>query len=363
MNYSPIDTCYKKAIKDYGVIATIGENLTKALIRETNDTYGIDYKKIISSCDIKQGNYVSINEVQYLIIDTEEQLSQSIYNVGIFRETSPILVGSSYKSVQGIVDRDKVSIITSSGIQYAYDQYNFIIPKLGNKVVLNNEIVWDGGIYKVISVDTTKDGLYEITGKYNTVYNPHEYAISISENDRILVENETYTIIPTCTDNNTLVDNPKITYLSSNSEIATVTENGVVSALKEGNTTITCTYNGVSATLSLTVDAKSLEPVISYSTTWSNSNGVLLRLMSSTTFVATKTIDGINDPNLVVNYEFDETGKTLLSGNKLSITKKTDASYLVKNTNTNSVTYINITLTDASNGTVIEVKNIKLQGM
>lgn len=349
--YNAIDSCYKKAIKDYGVIATIGENLTKALIRETNDTYGIDYKKIISSCDIKQGNYVFIDGVQYLIIDTEEQLSQSIYNVGIFRETKEILLGSSYKSVQGIVDRDKVSIITSSGIQYAYDQYNFIIPKLGNKVVLNNEIVWDGGIYKVISVDTTKDGLYEITGKYNTVYNPHTYAISISENDKILVENETYTIILTCTDNNTLVDNPTITYLSSNSEIATVTENGVVSALKEGNTTITCTYNGVSAIFNLTVDAKSIEPVISY--TYNLKQGTTIKQYVTNVITTFKTVDGVADPNLKINYVFDSVGQSLISSGQVVIAIINNSSISIKNAKVSAKTIIHFTVTDNANNNVI----------
>ena len=86
MNYNPIDSCYKKAIQDYGVIAKLGEIETKVLIRESSDAYGIDYKKIISSNTLQQGNYVYINGVQFLICDIEPQYSQSIYNIGIFRK-------------------------------------------------------------------------------------------------------------------------------------------------------------------------------------------------------------------------------------------------------------------------------------
>lgn len=365
MRYNPIDSVYKKAIELEGVVANIGNISNKVLIRESNNnrTYGTDYKKIISSSAINQGDYVFVNGVQYLICDIDEQMSQSIYNVGTFRKTLPILLGSNYKSVQGIVDRNKVSIVSTQGIQAEYDQYTFIIPNLGNKVKLNDEIVWDSGIYKVISVDTTKEGLLYVVGEYKDIYSPHIYTITLNETSKTIVETETYTIIPTCKDNNILVENPKVTYMSSDETIATVSENGVVSALKEGNCEITTTYKNVSAKFNLIVEAKPSEPVISYASSWSNNNGVLLRLMSSTTVTCVKTIDGIDDPSLEVKYELDETGKTLLSGKKISITKLSDKSFTIKNTNMNSVAYINITLTDVLDGTEIEVKKIKLQGV
>jgi hypothetical protein len=361
--YNPIDSCYKKAIEQYGVIATIDENQTKILIRDANNnTYGIDYKKIISSTSIQQGNYVFINGVQYLIIDTEEQLSQSIYNVGIFRKTLSILLGSNYKPVQSVVDKYRGQYVDGQYINEVHDQYTFIIPKLGNTSVVGGTLVYDLGVYDILSIDSSKDGIFIITGKYNTVYVPHTYTITLADTTKTLQETETYQIVTTCSDNGTTVTNPTITYHSSNTDIATVDSTGVVNCVGVGNATITCLYNNVSTDLAITVEAKPAEPVISYTYAFSQSITQLKEYMT-TTLTTGKTVNGVADSTLKINYVFDSVGQSLISSGKVVITVASDSSIKIKNASVTSNTVIHLTVTDSANGTVIVDTDITLTGM
>lgn len=355
MNYNPIDSCYKKAIQDYGVIAKLGEIETKVLIRETSDAYGIDYKKIISATKVSQGNYVVMNGVQYLIIDVEEQLSQSVYDIGVFRKALPLLVGSTYKPIMGIVDRNKVNIVSTQGIQAEYDQYNFIIPKLGNsKVSVNTEIVWDGGIYTTISVDTTKDGLLVVTGKYKDVYNPHIYTITLNSNSQTLKETENYTIIPSCTDNGQVVTSPVVTYISSATNIATISATGVVSCVGVGSTTIICTYNGVSSILQLVVEAKPITPVVSYTDNWSQPiNTTGLKQYVTAVYTVTRSTNAVVE-NPYVDYVFDSAGQSLILNKKIIVTRISDNSFSVKNALITSTMTCHVTITDHADGHIIK---------
>ncbi len=353
MNYNPIDSCYKKAIQDYGVIAKLGEIETKVLIRESSDAYGIDYKKIISSKPLQQGNYVVINGVQYLICDIEEQLSQSVYDIGVFRKALPLLVGSTYKPIMGIVDRNKVNIVNTQGIQAEYDQYNFIIPKLGNsKVSVNTEIVWDGGIYTTISVDTTKDNLLIVTGKYKDIYNPHVYTITLNSNSQTLKETENYQIVATCKDNSVVVESPQLTFVSSDIEIATVDATGIVSCVGIGSVTISVQYNNVSSILQLIVEAKPVDPVISYTGTFKLSITAFKQYMTNT-YTATKTVDGVADTSLNINWSWDANTQSLINAKKIIVTKVSDSVFTFKNASVSTVTNCYLTVRDSANGNII----------
>jgi hypothetical protein len=361
--YNPIDSCYKKAIQDYGVIVTIGENQTKVLIREVSDTYGIDYKKIISSASVTQGDYVYINGVQFLIVDAEEQYSQSTYNVGVFRKTQEILLGSNYKPVQSIVDRDKITLVDGTYLQEVHDQYTFIIPKLGNKTGVGNTLVYDLGIYNIISIDSSRDGLYYITGKYSSVYVPHTYTISLSESTKTLVKGETYQIVATACDNNTVVSNPTIIYTSSNPNIVAVDSTGVVTGTLVGSATITCTYNNVRADLAITVEAKPVEPVVSYTTNWSQSI-TQLRTYMTTTLTTNKLVDGVADSTLYISYSFDSNAQSLINQGKIVVTRKSNSSISIKNASISTTTNIYLTVTDNANSTkILDAQQITLMGM
>ncbi|OOM79479.1 bacterial Ig-like domain protein [Clostridium puniceum] len=267
-----------------------------------------------------------------------------------------ILLNYNNKKVQGIVDRNKINIVSTEGIQGAYDQYNFIIPTLGNKVSLNHEIVWDGIVYTVLSIDTTKNDLFYVTGKQKDVYNPHVYEIVLSSNSETLVEGGTYQISATCKDNGTVVTNPTLTYLSSDNTIATIDDKGLVNGVKTGTCNITVNYNNTIATLSLIINAKPIDPVISYSST--SSNGYSYRVKEGATLTYTKTIDSVVDNTLDVLFTLDATGTLLVNSNSISVVKKTGNTIQVRNLTITAPKSFVLTVKDSANGTVISTQII-----
>ncbi len=353
-----LDSSYKKAIELAGVKATINNIDTKILIKEANAEYGIDYKKIISSTSFNQGDCVLVNGVQYLIVDTEEQLSQSIYNIGIFRKTLPILFGSTYKPVQAIVDKVKGMYVDGSLIEEVHDQYKFIIPKLGNKTSVDQQIIYDGGVYKTISVDSTRDGIYVNIAKYESEYDPHTYEISLSETTKTIVEGGTYQISGvTCTDNGTTVTpTPILTYSSSDITIASVSDSGLVTGIKAGTCNINVVYNGVSAILSITVNVKPVEKVISYSTT--SSNGYSFAKMVGATLSYVKTIDGVIDTTLDISFSLDAVGQQLLNSAAISLVKKTASTLYIRNLTVTTTKSFVLTVTDNANGAIVATQTL-----
>jgi len=355
--YNILDSHYKKAIEISGVKATINNAESKILVKEASDEYGIDYKKIISSTSFNQGDYVYINGVQFLICDKEEKMAQSVYNVGTFRKTLPVLLGSTYKPIQVIIDKNSTVLNENANITDVHDQYKFVIPKLNNKTELNQQIIYDGGIYKTISIDSTRDGIYINIAKFESEYNPHVYEISLSETTTTIVEGATYQISNViCKDNGTIVPNPTLTYTSSDTSIASVDDKGLVIGVKTGNCNISVNYNNTIATLSLVVNVKPHDQVLSYSAV--SSNGYSYRVKEGATLSYVKTIDSIIDNTLDISFSLDSVGQQFLNSSSISVVKKTNTTLQVRNLTVTTVKSFVLTVTDNSNGKVIATHNI-----
>jgi hypothetical protein len=106
--------------------------------------------------------------------------------------------------------------------------------------------------------------------------------------------------------------------------------------------------------------------VVSYSCNWSTgqtTNGVLLKVYSSSTASIKKTIDGVIDSSLVANYTLDSIGTSLLSSGSISITKKSNTEFLIKNVNCTTTKSFVITFTDNSDGSTLMTRTIQLSGM
>ena len=285
-------------------------------------------------------------------------MTQSVYNVAIFRKTLPILLGSEYKPVDAIVNMDKNVLLNGQYIEEVHDQYQFIIPKNGNDIGVNTEIVYNMGIYKTISVDETKDNLYYVIAKYKDIYNPHKYTITLNETSKTLKETEIFNIIATCTDNDVVVSEPVVTYVSSDDSVATVDNNGVVTCIGAGSCTITYTYNKVDATLNLVVEEKPAEPIVSYTHTWSKPIDSLRNYCSSTLTV-TKIENGTETP-CKITYSLDTLGQSYLSGGKIKITVKANNSIQIKNVSATEGKTIVLTIKDSEDDKIILEQNIKL---
>lgn len=193
----------------------------------------------------------------------------------------------------------------------------------------------------------------------------HLYAISLNSNSQTLVETETFKIIPNVTDNGSIVLNPNVIYTSSDESIAKVDNTGLVTAISIGMCDITCSIGNVNEVLNLTINAKPVTPVISYSCDWSTaktSTGCSLKTYMSSTATLKKTINGIDDSTLMVNYTLDSIGSSLLSSGAIAITRKTNNSFLVKNVNISVPKSFVMTFIDNLDGTIIATQTIQLTG-
>jgi hypothetical protein len=193
----------------------------------------------------------------------------------------------------------------------------------------------------------------------------HNYTISLSSNSESIIETSTYQISATVKDNNIVISNPKIIYKSSDETVATVS-NGLISGLKQGSCIITCSIGNAIASLALTVIAKTVTPVISYSCDWSTgktSSGVSLKTYMSSTATCKETIDGVVNSALLASYLLDSVGTTLLSTGAISITRKSNVDFLVKNVSVSTSKSFVITFTNSVDNSVMSNQTVSLTGM
>jgi len=322
---------------------------------------------------IKRGDYVKfkVNDTDtlrtYLIKSKIDK--KNGYDEGIFEECNynvKFISSNELNKIMAIVSNNTKYTLgiksLVSGIIEANGMFGLIMSdnSISQKISLGQRFIINKQAWKATQTDrvTVPGILIVLLGESNInvetddVVNEiadaltHNYTIALNSTSQSIVENGTYEINPIVKDNGKEVDNSNVTYLSSNPEIATIDSKGLVTALKTGTCIITCSIGTEKIDLSLSVIAKTTIPVINYTTT-----------------SIVKTVDGIADNSLVVNYNFDSIGQSLISQKKLTITKVSDTSFTIKNTNTSVVTNISIDLIDSSNGTIIETKNIQLKGV
>lgn len=362
------DITYQHLINFQGIDGKINDISCKFLVTEENDNdeNNYDLKYIITDQNIKKGDYIEIDTSLFMIIDTKEIINSS-YTKGVFREVLKITFEKSLKDVYAVVD--KISGVYAQGQQLVevHDEYSFIIPKdscnYTSLSTADNLIIYAGGSYDAISIDDSKEGILKITGRFNSVYNPHIYNVTLNSNSESLQETAVYQLSAIATDNGATVTTPTLTWSSSDPTIASVDNTGKITALLAGNCIVSCSYMGIIASCTVTVTAKPVTPVISYAGTWSNTT--TLKLMSSSTYTATQTTNGVDtSANINMVYSFDTLGASLLSQGKITITKKTNASYTIKNANVSTVTSIYVTFTDSTTGTkILDNQLITLRGV
>lgn len=361
------DVLYQHMIAFRGVDGKINDIDCRFLLaeEEDKDQNYYDLKCIITDQPIIQGDYITIDGQLFMIMDTKK-VNESMYTKGVFRKVLKITLQSNLKDVYAVVD--KVTGVFSQGaeITEVHDEYSFVIPKsvtnMTSATPSNNAIIYAGASYDAISIDDSKEGLLIITGRFNSVYNPHTYAIKLSETTKTLVETEIYTIVASATDNGIIVENPNVIYTSSDESIATV-NNGLVTAITKGNCIITATLGNASATLSLVVNAKPVEPVISYTYTFSQSITALKTYMT-TTLTTAKSVGGVGDTSLYIDYSFDANAQALINSGKIVVTRKSNSSISIKNVSVNTVINIYLTVIDSvDSAKIIDNLAITLTGM
>ena len=362
------DIMYQHMIAFKGVYGKINDIDCRFLLaeEEDNDQNYYDLKCIITDQPIIQGDYITIDDQLFMIMDTKK-VNESTYTKGVFRKVLKISLQSNLKDVYAVVDKVKGVYAQGQEITEVHDEYSFVIPKsVCNYTSLSvgtNLIAYAGGLYDIISIDDSKEGILIITSRFNNIYVPHIYTINLNSSSKILVETDTFQIVASCTDNSVVVENPTIIYTSSNEAIATVNSTGLITCLSIGSVTISCNYKNVSVNLAITIEEKPVEPVISY--TYASSQSISqLKTYMTTTFTTFKYVDGVADSTLHIDYSFDVNAQTLINAGKIVVTRKSDSSISIKNVSVTTATNIYLTVTDSINNTkIIDNLAITLTGI
>lgn len=341
--------------------------------------------------NVEVGDYIKYPNKTYLVLEVEDNLispyaesKECNKNIkwmykNVLHKTDSILtnqtkytLGTDVISV-GLTEGDsRFQIITS------YNENTQTILE-GQRMIFNNkawkvtqvDFVSDVGLLNILFGQTAinneiDDMQLEIAGAWEI---KHTYTWNLPTSTIEITQNSDYTLNYSIVDETGKdIDYGLLTVKSSDGTLVNVIKNGkdiTIKGLNIGIGTIT---------LDLPVGAVVEEKIINFEVksvvvpkteyqVLTPSNGTLLKLMSSSTFAFKKLNNGVEDTSLVIDWSLDSNGKSLLSQKKISVTKVTDRSYLVKNTNTQTTASFVIIFSDSVTNEVISSVNITLKGV
>ncbi|MBD7909726.1 Ig-like domain-containing protein [Clostridium cibarium] len=222
-----VKNIYDLAIKRDGLNGVIDYKPSTFLIK--NET-------LISATPFYLGSIVNYNNKNYMVIDTVNEFNQSVYWKGTIDVAQDIKI-NGVRSLGVVKLANQITV--SETVQVLDDKYSFKTPTM---TYVDAMIEYKKKLYKVSSIDDTKDGLYTIYAKYNGL--AKSYSITLSETSTSLNIGKTYQLSPTCKVDNVADSSPVITYTSLNPSIATVNSSGLITTVGEGTTRIEVDYQG-----------------------------------------------------------------------------------------------------------------------
>lgn len=343
---------------------------------------------------IKQGDYVKfkVNDTDTLrtyIIKSKIEKKHG-YDEGIFEECNHKFkwmyknvlheaYGIGTNQTKYTLGTDSVQAgIVESDSRYAIDFPNCIKCKT---IKVGQRFIFNEGAWKVTKVEyvSSQDNIRsillgqdninseiddvdnEIAGKwankhtytYNIpinfeVANGNDYILNYSIKDEVGKDFD-YSLVTSTTTNNTLVS------IINNKGIITIKGIGIGT----GSIKLSVPIGETTKDFDINFEVKAVvADKIEYK--YKFSQGTTLKQYVSTLVEFTKIVGAIPDINLLVNYTIDSNGSSLLNSNSISITRKTNTSFLIKNININTSKSFVITFVDNSDNKVILSQVINL---
>lgn len=323
-------SCKKNGIVVSNPIITYGSSNTSiATVSSTGEVTTL----VVGNVDIIC-SYEGINAT--LSITVQPKPVVHTYTIAFDSSSASIIQGNTLQT--NVICKDNDVTVSSPIVTYSSSDNNIA-------TIDSNGLIRSVNI-GTCNITATYEGVSAILS-LEVKEKPHVYTISLIETSKALFVGNTHQIVSICSDNGTTVSSPLIAYTSSDTNIATVNSTGLVTMIASGRATITATYENVSATLSLTV---SVEPVAVYTENWSQTTTIKQYVTSSYT-VYYSTDNGVTKTYPAIDYAFDSAGQAL--GSKITVTRKSDNSFSVKNNTITTVTTCYVTITERDTGKVL----------
>lgn len=216
---------YKYALDNFSKDILINNTSTKGIIKQVGDK-----DKLITSANINTGDYVTIDNDTYLITEFLENFEQNIYNECYIEPTQDIYItkdisttsGKKYKS---LVSYDRLNILYETYTTAIDEIIMATIPTI--TVTRGQGLIFNGMMFEVQNIDTTKEGLVTLYAKYKNNAEPtHEYNVVYPTLPTSINEDETISIdIPIFYTDGDIDNDPIYTVTTTDETVMTATLN------------------------------------------------------------------------------------------------------------------------------------------
>lgn len=343
---------------------------------------------------VKRGDYLKfkVNDTDELrdYIITSKIEKKHGYDEGVFKECNNLLKwmykGELYECLGIVTNNTKYTAGIKSesvGIVEQNAMFGILVPdiKKTKMLGLDQRFIINDMAWKVTLPDRTNQGLLFLTlGKssintetdnielgiadYKTV--KHDYKFDIPANFNV-TKDDSVKLVYSIQDNLKDIDYSLVQVEYSGNLIqVTKTDKDITIIGKElGIGNIKLKVNLTNETKEFNINFNVVQAIVNeVKYEIQISNGYTYRVKEGSTLIATKYVNGNIDSSLVIDYQLNSLGQDLLNKQNISIIKKTDSSFTIRNLNINTLKTFTLTVIDKTTGDkILDNQIITLKGM
>ncbi|MDK0792740.1 hypothetical protein P5E48_05720 [Clostridium perfringens] len=155
-----------KAIEMNGKKAIITNNNAEVVIKPISDSYkdGVNFNYLYTYAPIQNGNVVNIDNINYIVLEKEENLVNTYNKVTI---TKAQIIIYKEKQLLGYVRALKDVVENNQYFKVLADEIEITIPYMSD-ISIGDDVSYNNKNFKIQSIDDTKENLLVLISKYDT---------------------------------------------------------------------------------------------------------------------------------------------------------------------------------------------------
>ncbi|MBI5996814.1 hypothetical protein [Clostridium perfringens] len=156
-----------KAIEMNGKKAIITNNNAEVVIKPISDSYkdGVNFNYLYTYAPIQNGNVVNIDNINYIVLEKEENLVNTYNKVTI---TKAQIIIYKEKQLLGYVRALKDVVENNQYFKVLADEIEITIPYMSD-ISIGDDVSYNNKDFKIQSIDDTKENLLVLILKYDTM--------------------------------------------------------------------------------------------------------------------------------------------------------------------------------------------------